>query len=89
MLVAAQGFTYDVEAAQTAGRSDLVAEHPCGIYIFELKVDSSAQAALDQIKAKDYAGPYRAKGLPIWAIGLSFDSKTRQLVDADVEEIVG
>ena len=87
MLVAAQGFAYDVEAAQSAGRSDLVAEHPCGIYIFELKVDSSAQAALDQIKEKDYAAPYRAKGLPIWAIGLSFDSKTRQLVDADAERL--
>ena len=87
MLVAAQGFTYDVEAAQTAGRSDLVAEHPCGVYIFELKVDQSARAALEQIKAKDYAAPYRAKGLPIWAVGLNFDSKTRQLTDADAERL--
>ena len=41
-LVAAQGFTCDVEATQTAGRSGLIAFHPRGIYIFELKVDESA-----------------------------------------------
>lgn len=87
MLLAAQGFQYDPEAAQTVGRSDLVATHPCGIYIFELKVDATAADALEQIRAKGYAEPYRARGLPIIAIGLAFDSKTRQLVDADVEKI--
>ena len=63
-LLAAQGFRYDPEVAQTAGRSDLIAEHPSGIWIFELKVDASAEAALDQIKQKDYAAPYRARNLP-------------------------
>ena len=87
MLLAAQGFQYDPEAAQTVGRSDLVATHPCGIYIFELKVDTTAADALEQIRAKGYAEPYRARGLPIIAIGLAFDSKTRQLVDAAVERL--
>ena len=63
-LLAAQGFRYDPEVAQTAGRSDLIAEHPSGIWIFELKVDASAEAALDQIKQKDYAAPDRARNLP-------------------------
>ena len=87
MLLAAQGFQYDPEAAQTVGRSDLVATHPCGIYIFELKVDATAADALAQIRAKGYAEPYRARGLPIIAIGLAFDSKTRQLVDAAAERL--
>ena len=86
-LIAAQGFRYAPEAAQTAGRSDLVAEHPSGIYVFELKVDESAAAALDQIRRKGYAEPYRARGLPIWAVGLNFDSRTRHLTDAAVERI--
>ena len=86
-LIAAQGFRYDPEAAQTVGRSDLVAEHPSGIWIFELKVDSTAAAALNQIKEKGYADPYRGRGLPIWAIGLNFDSKTRQLTDAKSERL--
>ena len=82
MLLAAQGFRYDPEAAQTQGRGDLVATHPCGVYIFELKVDATAADALAQIREKRYADPYRAQGLPIVAIGLAFDSKTRQLVAA-------
>ena len=86
-LLAAQGFRYDPEVTQTAGRSDLIAEHSSGIWIFELKVDATAEAALAQIKAKDYAAPYRARNLPIWAIGLAFDSKTRQLTDAAWEKI--
>ena len=86
-LLAAQGFRYDPEVTQTAGRSDLIAEHPSGIWIFELKVDESAEAALAQIREKDYAAPYRARNLPIWAIGLNFDSKTRQLTGAVHERL--
>ena len=86
-LLAAQGFRYDPEVTQTVGRSDLVAEHPSGIWIFELKVDESAEAALRQIHEKDYAAPYRARNLPVWAIGLNFDSKTRNLTDATYERL--
>ena len=87
MLLAAQGFRYDPEAAQTEGRSDLVATHPCGTYVFELKVGGTAAEALEQIRTRGYAKPYLAQGLPVWAIGLAFDPKTRQLVDADVEKV--
>ena len=57
------------------------------IYIFELKVDESAEAALTQIHEKDYAAPYRVRNLPIWVIGLNFDSKTRHLKDAVYERL--
>ena len=86
MLLAAQGFRYDPEAVQTQGRSDLVAEHPCGIYIFELKVDESADEGLKQIREKGYAEPFKARGLPIYAFGLSFGSATRQFVEGKVEK---
>ena len=81
-LLASQGFRFRMEDVQADGRADVVAEHPCGVYIFELKVDEGAAAALEQVKAKNYDAPYRAKGLPIYAVGLSFDSKTRHLADA-------
>ena len=87
MLLAAQGFRYDIEAANTVGRSDLVATATTGVYIFELKVDATAAQALAQIHEKDYAAPYRAQGLPIYAIGLSFDSKTRELIGAECEQL--
>ena len=87
MLLAAQGFRYDPEAAQTERRSDLVATHPCGTYVFELKVGGTAAEALEQIRARGYAKPYLAQGLPVWAVGLAFDPQTRQLVDADAEKV--
>ena len=87
MLLAAQGFRYDPEVVQTQGRSDLIAEHPCGIYIFELKIDQSADEGLKQIHERGYAEPYKSRGLPIYAFGLSFDSETRQFVDGKVEKI--
>ena len=81
-LLAAHGFRFRMEDVQADGRADVVAEHPCGIFIFELKVDEPAAAALEQVRAKGYDAPYRGKGLPIHLVGLSFDSKTRHLADA-------
>ena len=69
------------EDRQSNGRADIVAKHKRGIYIFELKVDEPVDKAFAQIREKKYAEPYLADGRPIWLIGLSFDSKTRHLVD--------
>ena len=87
MLLAAQGFRYDPEVYLTGGRSDIVATHPAGVWIFELKVDDTAEHALEQIRRRDYLSAYLADGRPVYAIGLSFDSKTRQLADLVAEEI--
>ena len=87
MLLAAQGFQYNPEVYVTGGRSDIVAEHPTGIWIFELKVDGTAEAALDQIRKREYLTAYLADGRPIYAIGLSFDSKTRHLADYRAEQL--
>ena len=81
-LLAAHGLRFRMEDVQADGRADVVAEHPCGVFIFELKVDEPAADALEQVKAKGYDAPYRGKGLPIYLIGLAFDSRTRHLADA-------
>jgi hypothetical protein len=41
--------------------------------------------ALAQIKARGYAEPYRAEGLPIHLIGIVFSRERRTLVDFAVE----
>ena len=88
-LLAAQGVTSHAEDVQSNGRADVVAKHKRGIYIFELKVDEPVDKAFAQIRKKGYAEPYRADGRPIWLIGLSFDSKTRRLVDYAAERFGG
>ena len=89
VLFQAFGFETVCEDAQAGGRADLVARNRNGVWIFELKRDASAAAALAQIREKDYAAPYRAGGRPVWAIGLNFDSRTRQLTDAASELLTG
>ena len=42
--------------------------------------------AFAQIHEKGYAAPYLADPRPVWFIGLSFDSKTRRLVDCAAVE---
>ena len=83
-LLASQGFDFTMEAVQSDGRADVVAKHPAEICIFELKVDEPVDRAFGQIRGRGYAEPYRADPRPVWLIGLSFDSKTRHLVDCGV-----
>ena len=84
-LLASQGFEFSMENVQSNGRADVVAKHPAMICVFELKVDEPIDRAFAQIREKGYAEPYRADTRPIWLIGLSFDSKTRHLVDFAAE----
>ena len=80
-LLASCGFDFTMENVQSNGRADVVAKHPAEVCIFELKVDEPVDKAFKQIYEKNYAEPYLAYGRPIWIVGLSFDSKTRHLVD--------
>ena len=86
-LLASCGFDFTMENVQANGRADVVAKHPAEVCIFELKVDEPVDKAFAQIREKGYAEPFRADARPVWLIGLSFDSKTRQLVDYAVEKM--
>ena len=78
-LLASLGVEVVSEDRQSNGRSDIVAKHKKGIFIFELKVGDPVDKAFKQIREKGYAEPYMADGRPIWLVGLSFDPKTRRL----------
>lgn len=58
------------------GRVDIVMRHNDRIYILEIKIDGSAQEALQQINEKGYASPYIAEGKPIIKCGVSISSET-------------
>ena len=75
------------EVAHASGRTDIVADHPCGTYVFELKVDKPPKLAMSQIQRRKYAAPYRAAGKPVWAVGLAFDGKTRQFAGGVAEAV--
>ena len=69
-------YTTYTEKEQSQGRSDCIVETDGYIYIFEFKLDGSADEALAQIEAKGYARPYEADKRPLYKIGVSFSSET-------------
>ena len=87
VLLWSQGIRCTTEDRQSNGQADVVAVHPCGVFIFELKVNESAEAALQQVRDKQYDAPYQGRGLPIWIIGLNFDRQTRHLLDTKAEKL--
>ena len=58
------------------GEIDVVVEMPDSTYVFELKVNGTAQEALDQIDRKGYATPYLSEGHKVVKVGAQFDRDT-------------
>ena len=63
------------------GRIDSVIVNHDHIYIFEFKMDQSADLALAQIKEKGYVTPYQNAGKPITLIGINFSREERNIVE--------
>lgn len=57
------------------GRTDMVMWMPNAVYVFELKVNGTAQEALEQIDDNSYAIPYQTDGRPVVKIGVKFDAE--------------
>ncbi len=68
-----------IEDRTSDGRIDLTVEAPRYVYIFEFKVDSSADEAMRQIHEKKYWLKHLPAGKQIILIGANFDTKTRRL----------
>ena len=58
------------------GRIDFVVLMPDTTYVFELKVNGTAQQALDQINSKGYFLPYQTEGRQVVKVGVQFDRET-------------
>lgn len=63
------------EKETSQGRADCVFETPGDVYIFEFKLDSSADAALQQIAEKGYAREYATDTRNVHQIGVNFSSE--------------
>lgn len=67
------------------GRADMVILMPDAIYVMELKVDDSAQSALEQINKKGYASPYLSDGRNVVKVGVRFDTEKHTVDEWKVE----
>ena len=63
------------------GRIDFVVKMPETTYVFELKVNGTAQEALDQINSKGYALPYQTEDRKVVKVGVKFNRETMTIED--------
>ena len=75
----------DVEVHTPTGRVDMVLRTKQALYFFELKLNKSAQTAMDQINLKDYASKFALSGLPIVKVGIRFDPERRTIGEWKIE----
>lgn len=75
----------DVEVHTPRGRVDVVLTFMQRMYIIELKLNSSAEAAMAQINLKDYSSRFATCGYPVTKVAINFDSETRNIKDWKIE----
>ena len=87
ILTLVTGYFTDVEIHTPRGRIDVVMNTGKTIYLFELKLNKSAEVAMQQINAKNYASKYSLNGLPVVKVGINFDAEKRTLGEWQVSSI--
>ena len=63
------------------GRADVVVYMPDAIYVLELKINGTAQEALEQINSKGYAFAYQTDGRQVRKAGVRFSTETKTVED--------
>lgn len=74
-------YTVYTDKQQSEGRVDCIVETGDYVYIFEFKLDGTADEALRQIEEKGYARPYLNDSRKLYCIGVSFSSETGTVDD--------
>ena len=74
------GLYVEVEFRTANGRIDILIQTPHFVYILELKINKTAQEALQQIEEKGYARPFANDNRKIFKVGINFSTETK-LID--------
>ena len=74
-------YTVYTEKVQSQGRVDCIVETPDYVYIFEFKLDGTAEEAMRQIEEKGYAREYESDSRKLYKIGAVFSSETGTIED--------
>ncbi|MCL2823784.1 MAG: ATP-binding protein, partial [Polyangiaceae bacterium] len=75
------------EVRTSSGRADSIVETLDYVYCFEFKIDKPVEEAIAQIDEKEYLKPWMGKGKKLFKVGVSFDSKKRNIGDSVVVEV--
>lgn len=80
------GVRVSAEVKTNRGRIDAVIVLSDRIFLFEFKLDGSADEALAQIKETDYPQKYGGRGIPVTLVGANFDSTKRIVTEWKAED---
>lgn len=69
----------NVEVRTPKGRVDMVIRTLTTLYVVELKLNKTADIALEQINLRNYPERFALCGLPIVKVGINFDSERHTL----------
>ena len=73
------GYYVDVEVHTADGRVDMVMRSSYALYLIELKINKSADKAMEQIELKQYDKRFSQTNLPIIKVGIDFSTKKHTL----------
>ena len=79
-------YMVDVEVRTPRGRVDMVLRTATHLYLFELKLNKSAEAAMRQIDLNEYPQRFALCGLPIVKVAINFDMDKHTITDWEVAE---
>jgi hypothetical protein len=74
------------EVRNSTGATDVVVTTPNYLYVIEIKIDSTPEAALAQIEEKGYAVPYLKGPRKVIKVGVNFSTKEKTLSEWKVVE---
>ena len=86
VIFSLMGRYVDVEVRTANGRVDMVMNSGKALCLFELKLNKSAEVAMNQINLKDYPARFALTNLPIIKIGINFDTATHTIEDWKIEK---
>ncbi len=86
IIISLLGIYIEAERHTSSGRIDLLIKTSDYIYIIEIKIDSTADEALAQIEAKNYAQPFASDPRRLFKIGVNFSTSSRSITDWKVVE---
>ncbi|MBO4984167.1 MAG: ATP-binding protein [Bacteroidaceae bacterium] len=67
------------EVHSAKGRADAIVHTPDYVYIFEFKLNGTAEEALQQIEEKGYAEPFKTDGRTLVKVGVEFSAEERNI----------
>ena len=81
IIFSLMGHYLDVEVHTAKGRVDLVLHAPQALYIIEIKLNKSAENAMEQIELKQYDKRFALLNLPVVKVGVNFSTEARNITD--------